>query len=308
MISVRDVHKRFGPIRAVNGLTVDIARGEIVGFLGPNGAGKTTAMRLITGFYTPDSGGISVDGIDVVKDPLDAQRRIGYLPENNPMYRDMLVAEFLAMSAELKGLGRSERAEAFDFVVDAVGIDDVFYRPLGQLSKGYKQRVGIAMALVHRPALLILDEPTEGLDPIQRAEIRSLIKELASEHTIVMSTHVMQEVHAVASRVLIVSGGQLVADGTAEELTRAASGDRVLMLDVEGPKVAASLRGLDGVEQVEITPGEGERVTAAIVLAGDAEIRPEVSQLAREHAWTIWSLREQEQQLEDVFYELTRDA
>ena len=308
MIAVDAVTKRFGPITAVDDLSFSIDTGEVVGFLGPNGAGKTTAMRLITGFYAPDSGTVTVDGIPVLERATDAQRHIGYLPENNPLYKHMLVSEFLDLSADLKRIPRRDRRDAFDFVVDAVGIDDVFYRPIGQLSKGYKQRVGIAVALVHRPRILILDEPTEGLDPIQRGEIRALIRSLAADHTIIMSTHVMQEAQAVASRVLIINGGRLVADGSAEELVRGAAGARVLVVELEGKGVAKALGQITGVADVSSESGKSGRVLAHVTLEEGAEIRPRLSQLARERDWTIWRLHEQEHGLEDVFHTLTTEA
>lgn len=308
MIRVHELRKTFGHITAVDDLSVEIEPGGVVGFLGPNGAGKTTAMRLITGFYAPDSGTVEIDGIPVHERPIEAQRTIGYLPENNPLYKDMLVSEFLSMSADLKGIPRSQRLEAFDFVVDAVGIDDVFYRPLGQLSKGYKQRVGIAVALVHKPRILILDEPTEGLDPIQRGEIRSLITALAADHTIIMSTHIMQEVQAVATRVLIINKGTLVADGTAAELSRMARSERIVTFEAEGRQIERQLRRLDVVQHLDVEPVSGQRVLATITTGEDADVRPELSRLAREGEWTIWRLQEQEHKLEDIFYQLTQEA
>ena len=193
MLTVQRLTKSFGSTKAVDDLSFSIAAGEIVGFLGPNGAGKTTTMRLIAGYLSPDSGKILIDNKPVGEEGSDARRHIGYLPENNPLYRDMLVSEFLTLSADLKGIPSEKRAEAFDFAVRAVDIGDVYYRPVGELSKGYKQRVGMAVALLHRPSILILDEPTEGLDPNQRTEIRTLIKSLAKDRTILLSTHVMQE-------------------------------------------------------------------------------------------------------------------
>jgi ABC-2 type transport system ATP-binding protein len=326
MIKVENLRKTFGAITAVDDMSFEIGTGEVVAFLGPNGAGKTTAMRCITGFYVPDRGSVTIDGIPVLERPVDAQRHIGYLPENNPLYKDMLVSEFLTLSANLKAIPKSEREAAFDFVVSAVGIDDVWYRPLGQLSKGYKQRVGIATALVHKPRILIMDEPTEGLDPIQRAEIRQLIKDLAADHTIIMSTHVMHEAQAVSNRVIIVNKGKVAADGSAAELQQQAKSERVLTVEIEGTGVEKVLAKLDGVatvacEDVEPVSANGSkngsgggtatavhpRTRATVTLTKGEEIRPELARIARERAWVIWHLSEAQQGLEDIFYQLTSD-
>lgn len=308
MIAVDDLSKAFGPITAVDHLSFSIATGEVVGFLGPNGAGKTTAMRLITGYYAPDSGAVTVAGIPVLERAIEAQRMIGYLPENNPIYKDMLVSEFLGLSADLKRIPKRERRPALDFVVGAVGIDDVYYRPIGQLSKGYKQRVGIAVALIHKPRILIMDEPTEGLDPNQRSEIRALIKDLAEDRTIVMSTHVMQEAQAVCNRVIIVNRGRVIADGSAEELARGPKNQRVIMLEVQGGDIAGPLEELDGVDSVDTEPAGEGRVLARITTDVATEIRPEISRLVRDRGWVIWRLQEEVRRLEDVFHELTSDA
>jgi ABC-2 type transport system ATP-binding protein len=305
MIRVEDVTKSFGTTRAVDGLSFTVEAGEVVGLLGPNGAGKTTAMRLVTGYLAPDSGTVEVEGIPVLERATEAQRLIGYLPENNPLYRDMLVSELLQLSARLKRVPRHELGAALDFVVDAVGLDDVFYRPIGQLSKGYRQRVGIATALVHQPRILILDEPTEGLDPGQRGDIRSLIARLAEDRTIIMSTHVMQEVQAVASRVMIVSRGRLVADGSVGEVTRAARPGRTITFEAAGRGITRALDRLDKVDQIDAETVTRGRVRATITTDADVDVRPELSRLAREHEWTIWHLAEQEHRLEDVFMELT---
>ncbi len=305
MIFVDDVSKAFGSTTALDGLSFTIEAGEVVGLLGPNGAGKSTAMRLITGYLAPDRGEITVDGIPVIERAVEAQRRIGYLPENNPLYREMLVSELLELSADLKGVPRNERGAAYDFVVDAVGLEDVFYRPIGQLSKGYRQRVGIATALVHQPSILILDEPTEGLDPGQRGDIRSLITRLAQDRTIIMSTHVMQEVQAVASRVMIINRGKLVADGSVGEVTRAARPGRVVTFEANGRGIARALEQLEGIDEVDAKTIKRGHVRATISSPADVDVRPELSRLAREHEWTIWHMNEQEHRLEDVFMELT---
>lgn len=307
MIKVENLKKSFGNVAAVDGLSFEIPKGEVVGLLGPNGAGKTTTMRLMTGFLSPDFGHISIEGIPVAQNPTKAQKDIGYLPENNPLYRDMLVSELLNFSADLNHIPQDKKRSALDFVVKAVAIGDVFYRPIGELSKGYKQRVGMAAALIHQPRILIMDEPTEGLDPNQRTEIRALIKNLAKDRTIIMSTHVMQEAQAVCNRLIIINKGKLVADGTSEELSRAAKHERTLLLEIEGSGIELSLRNLPGLEHVDIEPVTAGRVKAKLITNESVELRPEISKMARERGWIIWKLAEEEHKLEDIFHKLTSE-
>lgn len=305
MIKVKSLTKSFGKIKAVDNLSFEVKKGEVVGFLGPNGAGKTTTMRLITGFLSPDDGSISIEGVPVGEQTIEVQKYIGYLPENNPLYKDMLVSELLNLSAELKGIPKEKRRPSFDFVVNAVGIGEVFYRPIGELSKGYKQRVGMATALLHKPRILIMDEPTEGLDPNQRTEIRALIKDLTKEHTIIMSTHVMQEAQAVCNRLLIINKGKLVADGTPEELSRAARRERIIQLEVEGDGIELALRNLSGVRHIDFDSTAQGRIRAKLTVKESFEIQPEISRLARDKNWVIWRLAEEEHKLEDIFHKLT---
>jgi ABC-2 type transport system ATP-binding protein len=307
MLTVQRLTKSFGSTKAVDDLSFSIAAGEIVGFLGPNGAGKTTTMRLIAGYLSPDSGKILIDNKPVGEEGSDARRHIGYLPENNPLYRDMLVSEFLTLSADLKGIPSEKRAEAFDFAVRAVDIGDVYYRPVGELSKGYKQRVGMAVALLHRPSILILDEPTEGLDPNQRTEIRTLIKSLAKDRTILLSTHVMQEASMLCNRILIIHHGKLVADGTPKELAKKAEKRSSLIVEAEGTGIEAALKKLSGVTGVVIQRLEGERIRATLTTSGE-ELQPQVLALAQTHHWKIWRLAEEEHKLEDIFHSLTTHA
>lgn len=307
MIKVDHLTKSFGSIRAVDDLSFEINKGEIVGFLGPNGAGKTTTMRMITGFLSPDNGTVTIDGEPLANDATKAQARIGYLPENNPLYKNMLVSELLELSAELKHIPREKRKEAFDFAVKAVAISDVFYRPISELSKGYKQRVGIAIALLNYPDILIMDEPTEGLDPNQRTEIRSLIRKLAEKHTIIMSTHVMQEASAVCSRMLIINKGKLLASGTPDELAQKAKGQQLLLIDIEGNNVADILKKMVGAQLTEIKNVAGNRTQAKISIEGGLQLQPEISKLACQHHWVIWKLALEEQSLEDIFHIITKE-
>ncbi len=305
MIKIESLKKSFGNIPAVDGLSFEIQKGEVVGLLGPNGAGKTTTMRLMTGFLSPDYGHINIEGVPVVQNPTEAQKYIGYLPENNPLYKDMLVSELLDLSADLNHIPKDKKRSALDFAVKAVAIGDVFYRPIGELSKGYKQRVGMAAALIHQPRILIMDEPTEGLDPNQRTEIRTLIKNLAKDHTIIMSTHVMQEAQAVCNRLIIISKGKCVADGTSEELSRAANHTRIILLDIEGGDIERGLHNLPGLEHVDIKPIKENRARVKLITSESVDLRPEISQLAHDRKWIIWKLTEEEHKLEDIFHKLT---
>ena len=219
-LKVRGVIKRFGSRAAVDNLSFDVRRGEVVGFLGPNGAGKTTTMRMLTSFYTPDEGTLLVNGIDTQESDIETRRSIGYLPENNPLYADLLVKEYLSFVADLRRMPMSERRANTERTVEETGLEEVFYRPINQLSKGYRQRVGLAQAILHRPPILIMDEPTEGLDPNQRITIRELIRSLGQERTVMLSTHVMQEVQASCERVLMIARGRLVADSLVTDLLK----------------------------------------------------------------------------------------
>lgn len=308
MIIVDNLTKRFGTVTAVDNVSFQIEPGSVIGLLGPNGAGKSTTMRLLTGYIAPDSGAITVDGKSIDTNTREIQRRIGYLPENNPLYTDMLVSEALTFAANLSGLTKKQHADAFDFAVSSVGIQDYFYRPINELSKGYKQRVGLAMALLHKPDILILDEPSEGLDPTQRSEIRSLIKTLSKDRTILLSTHVMQEVAAVCDRILIINKGKLVADGSPSELTAQAAGKRKILIKIEGNGITESLDKLDGVLDIRVIDTTGTIVSIELNIAQDAAIQPHLAQLVREHNWIIWELHEHVQNLEDVFQKLTIDT
>jgi ABC-2 type transport system ATP-binding protein len=306
MIRVQNISKAFGSVKAVTDLSFDVDQGEIVGLLGPNGAGKSTTMRMMTGYLTPDSGDVLLDNISVVKNPILVQQHIGYLPENNPLYADMLVSDLLSYSAQLKGIPSDSIEEAIDFAVKSVSIEDIYNRPIRELSKGYKQRVGLSVALLHKPKILILDEPSEGLDPNQRTEIRSLIISLAKHHTIIMSTHVMQEVEAVCNRMVIISNGKLVADGTPKELLRqtGSSGNRI-DIEIEGKNVEKLLKKLPGVQYVDVIKERDGKVVAKIGVTARIKIQPELSKLAAKEKWVIWKLSVEETHLEELFHQLT---
>ena len=307
MIEIKRLTKRFGRTVAIDDISFSIEKGEIIGLLGPNGAGKTTTMRILTGFLASDRGSVKIGGVDIEKDPVKAQKKIGYLPENNPLYKTMQVAEFLDFAAQLHQIPESRKKDALDFAVKSVGIEKVYYRPIGELSKGYKQRVGIAAALIHRPEIIILDEPTEGLDPNQRTEIRQLIKGLSKEHTIIMSTHVMQEASAVCNRMLIINKGKIIADGTPEQLSKLSKKENVVTLELEGENVESELKTIEGLRSIDITQGTGKRFMVEIIPEPDTKIEPIISRKIWENHWTVWSLKKQESNLEEIFQILTKE-
>ncbi len=306
-ILVKGVTKRFGARIAVDNLSFEVERGQIVGFLGPNGSGKTTTMRMLTSFYTPDIGSISINGADTQEDDIETRSAIGYLPENNPLYEDMLVSEYLEFVAELRGLTGAERKTNLDITVEETGIQEVFYRPIFELSKGYHQRVGLAQAILHRPSVLVLDEPTEGLDPNQRITIRDLISRLGGERTVLLSTHVMQEVENTCERVLVISRGKLVADSPVSDLLEQAMELRSIHLEVEGNGVESDLERIEGVDDIDRLGIENGRKRFRLRVAGDSDPRSDIFRVAKSRNWTLWELHEEMPRLEDIFYHLTSD-
>jgi ABC-2 type transport system ATP-binding protein len=309
LLSVEGVSKRFDGVTAVDQVSFTIDRGEVVGFLGPNGAGKSTTMRLITQFYEPDAGAIRFDGVPIAEAGRAAKRRIGYLAENNPLYGDMLVSEYLAFIADLRSLAEPGRQQAIDEAVGGTGIESVYYRPINELSKGFRQRVGLAQAILHRPDLLVLDEPTEGLDPNQRVEIRRLISALGKDRTVILSTHVLPEVLHTCSRLLIISRGRIVADGPVDDLIRRAEGAVEIMVEAAGAGVAEALGKLPGVRGVKPTgPGADGRVAVTLTAAGATDLRPEIFGLAKARGWTLYELHQAAGSLENLFQQLTQGA
>jgi len=280
-----------------------------VGFLGPNGAGKSTTMRMITQYIEPDTGTIRLDGVPVADAAREAKRRIGYLPENNPLYGDMLVADYLAFIADLRELAGLTRRQSLDAAVTGTGIESVYYRPIGELSKGFRQRVGLAQAILHRPDLLVLDEPTEGLDPNQRVEIRRLIGALGRDRTVILSTHVLSEVQHTCSRLLIISHGKIVADGPVDRLIQQAEGAVEISVEVAGAGVAEALGQLPGVRRVEPGRAADGRVAVTLTADGGTDLRPEIYALAKARGWTLYELHAERAGLEELFHQLTqRDA
>jgi ABC-2 type transport system ATP-binding protein len=293
-------------VAAVDGVSFTVDRGQVVGFLGPNGAGKSTTMRMITQFLEPDEGEIQLDGTSI-QGGRDAKRRIGYLPENNPLYTDMMVSDYLDFIVRLREIPQEQRAAALDQAVTSTGIEGVYYRPIGELSKGYRQRVGLAQAIVHRPDLLVLDEPTEGLDPNQRVEIRRLIQDLGREHTVMLSTHVLGEVQHTCTRLLIINKGKLVADGPVDRLVARAEGMVQIAVEVDGKGAREALRGLAGVQQVDERTTRDGRVGLTVTADAARDIRPDIFRLAASKGWTLYELHQEAASLEDLFRQLTAE-
>ncbi len=307
MISVERVSKWYGDVLAVDNLSFEVQRGEVVGFLGPNGAGKSTTMRMITGTLQPDGGVVRFDGAPIADDLTAAKRRVGYLPESNPLYDELLVSEYLEYVAELRGLTPEQTRSGVSDAVDETDIADVFYRPVGECSKGYRQRVGLAAAILHRPEVLVLDEPTEGLDPNQRVEIRRLVGSLGRERTVLLSTHVMQEVEATCSRLVILSRGRLAAEGGVQDLISSRSGGARYVVEAVGDGVAQALAGLRGVsghtaEQLV------DRLRVYLDVADGTELRTEIFAMARDRGWTLWELHREKASLEQLFRSLTAEG
>ena len=305
LLALDGVSKRFGDITAVDQVSFQVDRGQVVGFLGPNGAGKSTTMRMITQFIEPDTGSIKLDGVPLDDAGREAKRRLGYLPENNPLYIEMLVSEYLDFVGRLRELPAAERRSAVDEAVAGTGLEPVFHRPIGELSKGFRQRVGLAAAILHRPDLLILDEPTEGLDPNQRVEIRHLIGNLGRERTVLLSTHVLPEVQFTCSRLLIISQGRIVADGPVDQLIARAKGASRIGVEAAGNAIASRLAALPGVASVEPHEASNGRERVIVTAAGADDLRPRIFELAKAERWTLYELHQEAGSLEDLFRELT---
>jgi ABC-2 type transport system ATP-binding protein len=303
LLTLDRVTKRFNGVPAVDDVSFTIDRGQVVGFLGPNGAGKSTTMRMVTQYFEPDSGHIRLDGTLLGEAGREAKRRIGFLPENNPVYLEMLVSEYLDFMGRLRELPGPERARAIDEAVAATGIESVFNRPLGELSKGFRQRVGLAAAILHRPDLLVLDEPTEGLDPNQRVEIRRLIGQLGQERTVLLSTHVLPEVQFTCSRLLIINRGKIVADGAVETLVGQATAGIRISVEASGAGVENRLAQLEGVRGVERREAIDGRIKLNVTATED--VRPHIFELAKAEGWTLYELHQEAGSLEDLFRQLT---
>jgi len=307
VIELKNVTKTYGNVEAVKDVSFVVKPGEILGFLGPNGAGKTTTMKMITCYMPPTSGTILVDGLDVQEHSLEVRKKIGYLPENTPLYDEMGVREYLDFIADVRGIPKDQRRRVMDEVITECGLEEVIQMDIGELSKGYRQRVGLAQAIMHNPDFLVLDEPTTGLDPNQIVEIRKLIKQLGREKTVIFSTHIMQEVQAVCDRVLIINQGRIAAQGTPEELEASVRGQQVLHVVVKGAEaneVADAFRTLGGVEVKKVEPVNAT-VRADLATDGNKDIREELFDLVVSKQWKLLELSLTRLSLEDVFRKLT---
>jgi ABC-2 type transport system ATP-binding protein len=300
VIHVRNLTKYYGDYAAVRDVSFDVPAGQIVGFLGPNGAGKTTTMRILTGYMTATDGQAEIAGFDVFWQPLEARRRIGYLPENCPLYTEMRVGEYLHFRAGLKGLAGSQRTQRCDYVMGRCWLKDVSRQLIGTLSKGYRQRVGLADTLLADPPVLILDEPTAGLDPTQIRETRNLIRELGKQHTILLSTHILPEVEMTCDRVIIIHRGRVVASEGLAEVSNSADGPRVIVADLEGAVDPAPVRAIPGVAEVEREMIDG-LTRLRVTQTGTEDVAPRLCALAVECGWQLREIHPQRQTLEDRF-------
>lgn len=311
-IAVRDLTKYYDSEKAVDNISFDVRTGEILGFLGPNGAGKTTTMKIITCYLPPTAGSVLVDGLNISEHSLEVRRKIGYLPEHNPLYLDMNVLEYLTYAGDLHGLDAAMLRARMREMVELCGIGDVRHKDIGELSKGYRQRVGLAQAMIHDPQVLILDEPTSGLDPNQIVEIRSLIRQLGRQKTVIFSTHILSEVQATCDRVVIINEGRIVADGTPEQLQTQFRGAETIALELRTttdnpmidlhPKLAA----LPHVEGVTYTPADGGTHRFVLHTAKGSDLREAVFRLAVREGWVVLELSRRATSLEEVFHQLTR--
>jgi ABC-2 type transport system ATP-binding protein len=307
MLEIRHLVKFFGPLVAVDDVSFTVPQGEVLGFLGPNGAGKSTTMKMITGFLAPSSGTAIICGCDIGTQPIAAKKHIGYLPEGAPAYPDMTPSDFLDFVAHIRGFSGSEAKRRIGRVVEMIKIADVLHQPIETLSKGYKRRVGVAQALLHDPDVVILDEPTDGLDPNQKYEMRKIITAMRPQKAIIISTHLLEEVEAVCSRAMIIAHGRVLADGTPAELAERSRHHNAVRVAVAGgadPNIRAELAGLPGIAAVEpIADTEGEGLI--IFPRAGRPVVAEIADLARDRGWAITSLRVERGRLDDVFREIT---
>lgn len=309
MIEINNLVKRYGDKKAVNGISFTVNDDEVLGFLGPNGAGKSTTMNIITGYLSSTSGSVKVNGHDILEEPELAKKEIGYLPENPPLYTDMTVNEYLDFICDIKGVAKGKRRSQLEKIVSLVKISDVTDRLIGNLSKGYKQRVGIAQAMVGNPSILILDEPTVGLDPSQIIEIRRLIKSLAKSHSIIISSHILSEIQEVADRVVIINHGKIAAIDTLNDLSKRLSGQTKLLMTFRGPikECSAKIRTIPGISSAVPKLADSKVSQLEISISGDktTDIRTAVFFMMAQEGWPILEMRSLDPTLEEVFLNIT---
>jgi len=308
MIEVRELTKSYGPTLAVNQVSFDAHAGEVVGFIGPNGAGKTTTMRILTCYLTADAGSATVAGYDVVENPIDVRKNVGYLPESAPLYADMGVVDYLKFMTEIREIPKSQRKERLRAVVDICGLEGVIQKDIGELSKGYRQRVGLAQSLIHDPPIMILDEPTSGLDPSQTIEIRNLIKDIGKEKLVLFSTHILPEVAATCDRILIISQGEIVANGTHDELISQIRSEDKLHVTIQGSEEAITpkLQELDGVTGIRCVSSDNGVVKYEITTSQEGYYAAgDVYNVVVKNEWVLVELRQESVDLEQVFLHFT---
>lgn len=311
MISVENLTKSFGPKLAVKGLTFSVEKGEVLGFLGPNGAGKSTTMRMVTGFIPPSAGSIKVGDYDMISEPIQAKRLIGYLPENAPLYPDMTVYGFLSFAAEVRGFSGEAKRQAVHKVVEMCFLDSVLHQSIDTLSKGYRHRTCFAQSIIHDPPVLIMDEPTDGLDPNQKQEVRSLIRRMGEKKAIIFSTHILEEVEAACTRVIIIDRGQIVANGSPSELKRKSETAGTVLLRVAGVPVASvsqKLAEITEVRQTTLLKDDAARATLRIYPRphdGNANLARRIFEMAMKEGWKVEELHTEEGRMEEVFRSIT---
>jgi len=305
MIRVTNLTKRYGPVLAVDNISFHVERGGVVGILGPNGAGKSTTIRILTCYQPATQGSATIGGFDVFKDSMEVRRRVGYLPETTPLYPEMRVREFLHFRGKLRGLDRPERMDAIRMVVDRCWLGDFIDRPIGHLSKGMKQRVGLADAIMHDPDVLILDEPTLGLDPTQIRETRNLIKELGERHTILLSSHILHEVEQTCTRTIIIAAGKIVASGSPQELRDQLATQAKVIAEMKASKeeVETATQSLPGVDKIDLSASNGW-VRLAIHAKDNHDVREDIYQMSKAKGWSLRELRREGASLEDFFIQV----
>ncbi|MCX7834782.1 MAG: ATP-binding cassette domain-containing protein [bacterium] len=310
MIQIDKLSKYYGYVKAVDDITFSVNKGEIVGFLGPNGAGKTTTMKVITCYMLPSSGKVTVDNLDVVEHSLEVRKKIGYMPESAPLYTDLNVVEYLKLVAELRGVPKEKRNQRAKQMIEVCALGEMIHKRVGALSKGYRQRLCLAQALIHDPEILILDEPTVGLDPNQIIEIRSLIKELGREKTVILSTHILSEVESTCGRIIIINRGKIVADGRTEDIVAGFSGSSLITMEfaLPTPEATIAIRNLDRVASVrEIGYVAGGGWQIRIETRDNIDLRYDLFRMAAENQWHLLELHRESASLEEVFQILTKE-
>jgi len=311
MIDVKDLVKFYGDFKAVDSINFEVKKGEILGFLGPNGAGKTTTMKIITGYMFPTSGNITVDGFSVLTDSLEVRKKIGYLPESSPLYLDMGIIDYLDFVADIRKIPSNQKMKSIKRMIELCGLKDVITKNIGELSKGYRQRVGLAQALIHNPEVLILDEPTTGLDPNQIVEIRNLIKEIGKHKTVILSTHILPEVEATCDRVMIINRGKIIVDGTTEEIQDSFKGKQEIIIEIlthdSKESVEQKFNILPEINEIKLDKISENKLKYKLFSNEKVDLREKIFDIAVSNQWKLLTLNKTESSLEDIFRELTTE-